>query len=185
MNKTLKNYMIRSLDEGNKNFSESKNFSFFMENYGNKKDGFDGGRGSGFSKEKTQSWRPTTKGEDILLGDTDDIGKLGAQGLYLGGAGLSLISPSLARLMKGGGLAFARKFAPRSFARNVAKGAGTAMLTNLGDSILGQLQQLTGFDFVNANLGQMAKRNIENVMGGSGKIKLVHPQRKTSLSQNS
>ena len=185
MNRSIKNYMKNSLDSRKSNLSESTNFSFFMENYGKPKDGFEGGRGGGFGQEAKKSWRPTTRGEDILMGDTDDIGKAGAQALYLGGAGLSLISPALTRLVKGGGLKLAKQFAPRSFGRAVAKGPGTAMLTKFGDTILGQLQQLSGFDMTNAMLGQLAQRNIENVMGGSGKMKFVLPSRPTSLETKS
>jgi hypothetical protein len=138
---------------------------------------YKGGYGSGDDGAKLKqqvksglSGTETQKGpHNILLGDTDNEGIAAAAGSYLGGAGLSIFGPTLEKMMKMSGLKVAKQFLPRSFLRQFAKGPGTQLATAIGTNVLGQMQQLSGYDFVNQNLANIAKSQTANIMGGSGK----------------
>lgn len=138
---------------------------------------FSGGFGSGGETTKQDK-----KVGNILLGDTDATGTAAAAGSYLGGAGLSIISPFMDKLTKMSGLQLARKLAPRSISRQFVKGPGTEMAQAISQSVLGQLQTLSGYDFVNKNLQNIAASQVSNIMGGSGKpfAPIIVPTQKKS-----
>ena len=136
-----------------------------------------GGAGSG------GSGKDGSKVENIMTGEMGAGDVAGAAAMYGGGMLGSLFGKDLAKATKIAGLGVARKFAPGGIGRLAGK-VGADLATNIVDSLTGQLVKLSGYDFVNKNLGNIADEQMNNIMQGYGKKSFVIPKTRSFLPRS-
>lgn len=97
-----------------------------------------------------------TKKDSIMFGDMSAMDKTAAAGMYAAGGIADLLGPHVVS----GAESFTKSLAGK-FGGNIGKA--------FAGNVMGQLKQLSGYDFVNTNLGNIANANMQNVLGGLGK----------------
>jgi hypothetical protein len=103
------------------------------------------------------SGAPTKEKKDsIMFGDMSNMDKAAAAGMYAAGGIGDLLGPHVVS-------------GAESFADRLTKNFGGSIGKAFAGNVLGQLKQLSGYDFVNINLGNIANANMQNVLGGMGK----------------
>lgn len=131
-----------------------------------------GGSGSGGGKGGN-------KVENIVYGDMSGEDISHAANAYASGGILSVLGPSIEKATKIAGLNAVRKFIPPSSVGGRAAGKiGAGIASNIVSNISTQLRKLSGYDFVNQNLGNIADEQMHNIMQGYGKKSFVMPKMK-------
>jgi hypothetical protein len=179
-----KYYLTSSLNYRNQYFKEAagaqlekpdSNLSGFMSKYGKKKKdnlaaSVSGGAGSGGGSGGE-------KVENIMFGDMsgEDIGN--AATAYATGGLLSMFGPSIEKATKIAGLNLTRKIFPgSSTGGRLAGKVGADIASNVVSNLTGQIRKLSGFDFVNKNLANIADEQMHNIMQGYGKKTFLIPK---------
>jgi hypothetical protein len=113
--------------------------------------------------------------KNIATGDMS-IGDLGnAAAMYATGGVLGALTPGIKRLAKYGGLKLAHKLGRGSIGREALKAFGADMGASVAGNISNQLTKLSGFDFVNKNLGNIANQQMSDIMQGYGSKSFIIP----------